>query len=822
MSKKSFVDTVNQIIEHAKGEGIIHHTTSDTELKENFLTIENRKVINFGSCSYLGLEFSPAVKNAAIEAIKNYGTQFSSSRAYVSPLYYEQLENKLSQIFDAPTVVTPTTTLGHIAAIPVLISDNDAIIVDHQAHSSIQSALNHVKIKGTRVELLRHNRMDLLENRIKELRMNHDKVWYMADGIYSMYGDEAPIDAIYRLLDKYDAFHFYVDDAHGMSCFGDKGQGSVLNNRKIHEKMIMATSFAKGFASGGGALIFPNKKLAQKVRNCGGPMITSGPMQPAALGAANAVADLHLSGEIKTYQEELKENIKYTHLLLKKLKLPILSNENSPIFFVGVSLPKLAYSILDRMKRDGFFLNLGIFPAVPIKNTGIRFTITRLHTFEQIQQMVSRLSFHFKNALKEENISTEYICKAFKIKSENHIDLGLKRDDAQQKQLDVALSTDIENVNQADWDSIFKGAGTYDYNGLRVMQKSFSGHKEAFKNLKFYYLLIKDLEGKIVLGTFLTQSFMKDDMLSMKSISAEIEQKRQEDPYFMTSKTLSTGSPVSEGNHLYVDLTSSLWKTAMDQLMKVVNEIQEHEKITSTIFRDFDEQNKVLDDYFLQNGFFKMNMPENCKVTNMPEWRTRDEFYSTLTKKKKGHFRRNILRHTDDFNVKIESLSDHSAVKLYYDLYLNVKQRSLEVNTFTLPYSYFENIAKNEKWEIISLYLKNNDESEDNKPVAAGFCYKGGSHYSFAMVGLNYDLNRKFNCYRQMLWQVVKRANELSYRNINMGFTSVIEKKHFGAKVIQPCAYMQINDNYKLEALATVSTTKRKEDGVNERRVLSI
>src|SRR5690606_6612491 len=127
------------------------------------------------------------------------------------------------------------------------------------------------------------------------------------------------------------------------------------------------------------------------VRNCGGPMITSGPMQPSALGAALAAADIHLSDEIYEMQARLKKNILYCHHLLELSGLPNLAEEESPIFFIGVGAPKPAYDLIDRLINEGFLVNIGIFPAVPMKNTGLRFTITRLHTFEQIEAFVQAL-----------------------------------------------------------------------------------------------------------------------------------------------------------------------------------------------------------------------------------------------------------------------------------------------------------------------------------------------------------------------------------------------------------------------------------------------
>src|ERR1700722_3863227 len=202
----SLIDTVDEIISYGAKKDVLHLKTGNFKMNGSkiFLNGEvNKEVINFGSCSYLGLEFDQRLKQAAKDAIDCYGTQFSCSRTYISTRYYKELEGLLSKIFDAHAVVTPTTTLGHIGAIPLFIGNNDAVILDHQVHNSVQTAVNLVKSKGVHTELVRHNRMDLLEERIKLLRQTYKKVWYMADGIYSMFGDTAPVEEIYQLFDKY-------------------------------------------------------------------------------------------------------------------------------------------------------------------------------------------------------------------------------------------------------------------------------------------------------------------------------------------------------------------------------------------------------------------------------------------------------------------------------------------------------------------------------------------------------------------------------------------------------------------------------------------
>src|SRR5437588_7424735 len=267
-NSNSFYDSIDQIITYGVHQGILHLCNEDTNFNGNTLLLKGREVVNFGSCSYLGLEFDPRLKEGAKEAIDRYGTQFSESRAYVSLKLYEELEASFQDIFEQSCVVTQTTSLGHIANLPVLVNDHDAIIMDHQVHNSVQTAVNLLKAKGITVELLRHNRMDMLEDRIKELRTRHRKIWYLADGIYSMFGDACPLEDIYSLLNRYEEFFFYVDDAHGMSIYGKHGRGYVLGKKEMHPKMVMATSLAKAFATGGAVMVYPNPELARKVRTC--------------------------------------------------------------------------------------------------------------------------------------------------------------------------------------------------------------------------------------------------------------------------------------------------------------------------------------------------------------------------------------------------------------------------------------------------------------------------------------------------------------------------------------------------------------------------
>ncbi len=805
----NFLNTVNHVITDGKNSGILHLNVSNQVLSGNLITIDNKELVNFSSCSYLGLEFDRRLKDGAIKAVEGYGTQFSASRAYLSSVHYQELEERFNKIFDAHCVVAPTTTLGHIATIPVIVSDNDAVILDHQVHSSVQTAASLLKPKGIHVELLRHNRMDLLEERIAELSKKYHKVWYMADGIYSMYGDGTPVEQIYELMNKYEKFHFYVDDAHGMSCYGDRGEGFVLQNRRIHDKMVLAISLAKAFATGGAVMVFPNQKMASFVRTCGGPMITSGPMQPAALGAALASADIHLSDEIQSMQKVLHENIKYANLMIKKAGLPLIKDLNSPVFFIGVSLPKIGYHLIKKMLDDGYYTNLGAFPAVPMKNTGVRFTVTRLHTFKQIEGMVESMSYHFDKVLEEQNFSRDQIFKVFKLDTPKEIKhKEILKNILVTSQLKVEKYSSIREIDKNLWNTMFEGKGSFDYDGLTLLEDTFRHNDLPENNWEFDYLVVKEkASDKVVLATFFTTALCKDDMLSHEAVSEKIEQIRKtDDPYFLTSLMVMTGSLLTEGSHIYVHEISNYKKQAFNELYMMASALMKKYNASSVMMRDFAEGNTHLDKIMLENGYFKTQMPDRNTHKNIV-WKHEDQYLSTLSKKSRYHLRSQILKYTDLFDCSIVDNPSPEQVKHWYELYHQVKHQSYKLNTFELPESLFANVAKYKNWEVLSLKLK--DRVEDNE-VAVVFNYRSGNTYSAMFIGIDKSVKTEFSIYRQALFQIIKRANELGCTNINMGFTASLEKRRLGAESQKTVAYMQSDDHFNASVIDAMQVVKNQ------------
>lgn len=399
-SQPDWITTIDRIVNRGLSHGLVQRTTEDEVFNGRTICLNGRHMLNFALCSYLGLELDSRLKQGTIDAVNRYGTQFAISRAYMSATPYMELEAQFEKLFGSHVLATPTTTLGHIAALPVLIQKGDAIIIDQMAHNSMQTAAKLVQAEGVPVETLLHGNLELLEERINVLSKQYRHVWYLTDGVYSMFGDMAPVHELGNLLNRYEQLHLYFDDAHGMSWIGKHGRGYVLDCLPIQERMVVATSLCKAYAAGGGALIFPNAQMHRHVKNCGSPIIFSGPIQPPMLGAALASARIHLSPEIDNLQQELQDRIALCNRLLKTYDIPVACSSRSPIFYIKLGLPDVAGEMAKYLLDDGFYTNHAVYPAVSRRKSGIRFTLTRHLSAEDIHSLIDAIARNLPKVLK--------------------------------------------------------------------------------------------------------------------------------------------------------------------------------------------------------------------------------------------------------------------------------------------------------------------------------------------------------------------------------------------------------------------------------------
>ncbi|MFE5581239.1 aminotransferase class I/II-fold pyridoxal phosphate-dependent enzyme [Kitasatospora sp. NPDC056531] len=401
---QSSADTAERLIAEAMRQGTSHLATGLDAPPGTYLRIGGRDLVNFGTCGYLSLEQEEEVRRGAVDATERFGVQFSISRGYVASGLNLELEELLREMYDDhPVLVYSSTSLCHISVLPALLGAGDLAVLDQQVHFSVQTAAQLGRQQGIELAMVRHNDLDALERRLRRAQGAGERIWYLIDGVYSMFGDVAPVEDLVRLMAAYPALHLYVDDAHGMSWYGRHGAGYVFEKlgRRLGERVVLVTTLAKGFGTIGGVAVLPTEEAFHQVQVNGGPLMYSHPLPPPMLGAAIASARIHLSARIETLQAELAERREHCNELLAAAGLPVVSDPRTPVYFIGLGEPGVSYSMVRRVLDEGFYVNQSSFPLVPLKKSGLRFTLTRHVGSDHIQGLVEALAHHLPQTLRE-------------------------------------------------------------------------------------------------------------------------------------------------------------------------------------------------------------------------------------------------------------------------------------------------------------------------------------------------------------------------------------------------------------------------------------
>src|SRR4051812_9227146 len=248
----------------------------------------------------------------------------------------------------------------------------------------------------------------------------------------------------------------------------------------MHERLIAACSLNKSFATAGGAIVFPNAEWKRRVRTTGGPMIFSGPVQPPLLGAAIQSAKIHLSDELPRLQAALRERIELFTDLADEFCLPLASHDVTPIRYIPLGLPTLTHDVLQRLVDDGHYTNFGTFPAVPMKHTGVRVTLTLHHTEDDIRALVGSLARHVPAALERggeaaKRRHAKIVASVPTLTLEHHRSSGA--------------------LDAHEWDALLGDRGTFTVDGLNFLERAFSGPRERPEDSwRFHYYVVRDAE----------------------------------------------------------------------------------------------------------------------------------------------------------------------------------------------------------------------------------------------------------------------------------------------------------------------------------------
>jgi 8-amino-7-oxononanoate synthase len=359
-------------------------SAQDTEVM-----MDGKKVLMFGSNSYMGLTHDPRIIEAAIAATRKYGTGCAGSRFLNGTLdLHVELERELAEFVGKDeALVFPTGFTVNEGVIACLCDRNDYIICDDRDHASI--------VDGRRLSFAtqlkyKHNDMEALERELQKCKPESVKL-IVVDGVFSMEGDLANLPEIVRLKEKYNA-SIMVDEAHGMGVFGKQGRG-VCDHFGLADKvdLIMGT-FSKSFASIGG-FIAADKDTINWVRHNARSYIFQASNTPAATAAAKEA--LHI---FKTEPERQANLWKVTNYALESFRKAgfEIGDTESPIIPLYVRDPEKTFMVTRMAFDEGIFINPVIPPACAPQDTLVRVALMATHTKEQVDTAVEKLTKCFK------------------------------------------------------------------------------------------------------------------------------------------------------------------------------------------------------------------------------------------------------------------------------------------------------------------------------------------------------------------------------------------------------------------------------------------
>lgn len=359
-------------------------SAQDTEVM-----MDGKKVLMFGSNSYMGLTHDPRIIEAAIAATRKYGTGCAGSRFLNGTLdLHIQLEHELAEFVgkDEALVFSTGFTVNE-GVIPCLVDRNDYIICDDRDHASI--------VDGRRLSFAtqlkyKHNDMEALEKELQKCKPESVKL-IIVDGVFSMEGDLAKLPEIVRLKEKYNA-SIMVDEAHGMGVFGHQGRGVCHHFGLADQVDLIMGTFSKSFASIGG-FIAADKDTINWVRHTARSYIFQASNTPAATAAA--MAALHIFQTEPERQENLWKVTNYALESFRQAGFEIGDTE-SPIIPLYVRDTDKTFEVTKMAFDEGIFINPVIPPACAPQDTLVRVALMATHTKEQVDIAVDKLTKCFK------------------------------------------------------------------------------------------------------------------------------------------------------------------------------------------------------------------------------------------------------------------------------------------------------------------------------------------------------------------------------------------------------------------------------------------
>jgi glycine C-acetyltransferase len=344
---------------------------------------EGREVVNFCANNYLGLSSHPQVTAAARAALDDRGYGLSSVRFICGTQdRHKELEAAISKFLGTEdTILYGSCFDANGGLFETLLTDQDAVISDALNHASIIDGIRLCKAERLRFE---HDDMNDLEAKLastagKRLRM------VATDGVFSMDGDIARIDAICDLAERHNAM-VMVDDSHATGFTGKTGRGSAELRGCMNRVDVFTSTLGKALGGASGGFTSGKREIIDLLRNRSRPYLFSNTLAPPIV--AGSLAAIALISESTALRDKLEANTQRFRDGMTRAGLQIRPGTH-PITPVMLGDAKLAVEMARRMLEHGIYVIGFSYPVVPRGQARIRVQLSAGHSFDDVDRAIA-------------------------------------------------------------------------------------------------------------------------------------------------------------------------------------------------------------------------------------------------------------------------------------------------------------------------------------------------------------------------------------------------------------------------------------------------
>lgn len=359
----------------------------DDVLSQTEAVWKGRKTVLAGTHNYLGLTFSEDCIEAGVAALRQRGTGTTGSRI-ANGTYPDHfaLEAQLAEFFGKRVCMAFTTGFqANLGVVATLGGPDDILLIDSDSHASIYDA---VKLSSAKILRFRHNDMKDLAHRLERLEGTPGNRIIVAEGIYSMLGDRAPLAEMIAIKKRFGAY-LVLDEAHSVGVLGPSGRGLAEELGLLDDVDVLTGTFSKSFGTVGGFCVssLPDFEVMRVVCR---PYMFAASLPPAVIASTSAA--LRALQTTPALRLRLWRNIPVLYNGLRAAGFSVGPHEG-PIVAVAAGKGRdLAVHTWRQLLEAGYYVNLALSPATPGGISLLRCSVSAAHSVEQLQGLVDALT----------------------------------------------------------------------------------------------------------------------------------------------------------------------------------------------------------------------------------------------------------------------------------------------------------------------------------------------------------------------------------------------------------------------------------------------